>query len=317
LAWGTGDHHVKQLEETEYTLKTVSLFGEVNYQLISNLRLRLGGRYDRLWGDMDFGPNHTTGPQGHFSSKKIGIFSPKVGLLFTPLDKLDIYANYGEGFNVPGLMDGQFFSEHQLKMTKRKQYELGFRSSPYTWMEFGSVIYLANTKNDIQQNLTTKRMENAGQTRRRGVETYVKFFPVQHLTISADYAYQDVKYKKNIQHPTWEGRRLPQVARHIVNAEIAYIPPEGWGGRATLNYNFDYLLQENPERALHPHYKGHDFGTVDAQVNYRFNDKYKISLDVLNVFNDRPKQGVPNAQGYFNYWPSNPTTAYLTLEVSF
>jgi hypothetical protein len=37
--------------------------------------------------------------------------------------------------------------------------------------------------------VTTKKLENAGQTRRRGIETYVKFYPVQYLTISADYPY--------------------------------------------------------------------------------------------------------------------------------
>jgi iron complex outermembrane receptor protein len=315
LAWGTGDHHINQIVESDYTLKTISFFGEVNYQIIDNLRMRVGGRYDRLWGEMDYGPRND-GLQGHFTSKKIGIFSPKVGLLFTPIERLDIYANYGQGFNVPGLADsGQFFTEHQLKMTKREQYELGFRSSPYSWLDFGAVYFLANTKNDIQQDLVTRRIENAGQTRRRGLETYVKFYPVKNLTISADYSYLDVKYKKNVNNPLLEGRRYIQVPRHIINAEIAYIPPEGWGGRATLNYNIDYLLRDNPAEAIR-HYKGHDFGTVDAQVNYRFNEKYKISLDVLNVFNDRPKQGIPD-QGYFNYWPANPTTAYLTLEMNF
>jgi iron complex outermembrane receptor protein len=247
----------------------------------------------------------------------MGMFSPKAGLLFTPIDQLEIYANYGKGFNIPGLNNAQFFSQHQLKMTEREQWELGYRLKPFSWVELGQVFYLANTKNDIQTKLNSTELENAGKTRRRGVENYVKFFPIEYLTISADYTYQDVITRKNIASPWLEGRRLTSVPRHIINAEIAYEPLEGFGGRASFNYNADMMLQDNPRAEVNPFYKGEDYGTLDLQVNYRFNPKFKLSLDVLNVFNDRPRQGVPNQYGFFAYWPANPTTAYLTLEMEF
>jgi outer membrane receptor protein involved in Fe transport len=320
LHWGFGNKHFEHVNDTEYTLNTVSFFSESNYQIIDKLKIRVGARYDNLWGAFDYGPNHNgtgiTG-QSHFNSEKKGFFSPKFGLLFTPFDIIDIYANYGKGFNIPGLNSAQFFSQHQFKFTEREQWELGFRVSPYNWMDFGSVYYLADTNNDIQKNIVTNVVENAGQTRRRGLESYVKFYPIQYLTISADYSYQDVKYRKNVANPQLNGRRYTNVPRHIFNAEVAYAPLEGWGGRASFNWNADMTLRDDPNAAIHKFYRAENFGTMDTQVNYRFNKKYKISLDVLNVFNDRPRRGVPNANGYFAYWPVNPTAAYLTLEMEF
>lgn len=127
--------------------------------------------------------------------------------MFTPPDTLEIYANYGQGFNLPGLNSGLFFTQTNLQLTKREQYELDFRASPFELVEFGSVFYLANTKNDAQRNPDTRRTENAGQTRRSGLETYVKFFPLKSLTVSSDYTYQEAKYRKNL-NTVLERRRL-------------------------------------------------------------------------------------------------------------
>jgi outer membrane receptor protein involved in Fe transport len=320
LHYGYGLQHFDQITDMEYILHTISLYSEVNYQLIDKLKLRLGGRYDRIWGDIEYGPhNDKNKPKpGHYNSKKIGIFSPKAGLLFTPNDIIEIYANYGKGFNLPGLNNAQFFTKHQLKMTEREQWELGFRASPYNWLTFGSVYYLANTKNDIQHPLDAPSdvLENIGKTRRRGLETFVKLYPVEYLTISGDFSYQDVKNRVNAANPRLNGRRITNVPRYIYNAEISYAPPEGWGGRASFNWNADVMLRDDPSSTLHPFYSGEDYGTLDLQVSYKFSDRFKLSLDVTNVFDDRPKQGVPNQYGYFAYWAPTPTAAYLTLEMN-
>jgi outer membrane receptor protein involved in Fe transport len=318
LAWGYGNRHFEQLEDYKFNIKTLSFFAQSNYQLLENLRIRLGGRYDQIRGDIDYGPHQPVISNTHYDSKTLGIFSPKIGLLYTPIEQLQIYANYGKGFNLPGLNDGRFFSEHQLKLTERDQYELGFRASPYSWMDFGSVYFFAETSNDVEKDYNTNKIVNAGQTRRQGIETYVKFFPIEYLTIYADYSYHDVRYKLNSANPWMNGRRLINVPRHIFNVEVSYRPDQGLGGRASFNWNADLLLRNDPRTTTYNGvYYAENFGTLDLQLNYRFNEKYKINLDVTNVFNDRPRHGVPNQNGYFAYWPANPTAAYLTFEVDF
>jgi outer membrane receptor protein involved in Fe transport len=92
----------------------------------------------------------------------------------------------------------------------------------------------------------------------------------------------------------------------------------GWGGRASFNYNADLMTSDDPSnlnRAV-PVHAGEDYGTLDLQVNYRFNEKMKVSLDVTNALNDRPRQYNPNARGNYGYWPANPAAVFLTFELN-
>ncbi|MDR1314931.1 MAG: TonB-dependent receptor [Deltaproteobacteria bacterium] len=315
-----GNKHFDHFTDTLVNLHTWSLFGELNYQITDTLKMRVGGRYDRIWGSIDTGPEHGTNPNQqnqHFSGKTLEIFSPKIGILFEPFESLSLYANYGKGFNLPGINNIQYFTMHQLKPTIREQYELGFRANPLDWLELGSAVYLAETSDDVQLNNATNALENSGSTRRKGFESYVRITPFDHLTVYADYSYQDARTVTNVAERRLEGRRVTRVPRHIMNAEVAYSPPEGFGARARYNWNSDIMLQDNPAQAVNPFYRGEDYGRLDLQASYRFNEKYKLSLDVLNAKNDRPRQGVPNAQGYFLYWAVPPTTVHLTMQMDF
>ncbi|MDR3204659.1 MAG: TonB-dependent receptor [Deltaproteobacteria bacterium] len=317
LHWGYGNQHFEHFEDIEFKLNTLSFYAKTNLQILDKLKLRLGGRYDSMWGDFVYGfyNEEPIGPI-HYKSRTLSIFSPKAGLLFTPIDNVEIFTSYGRGFNIPGLTNSRFYSLHQLKLTVRDQYELGLRSSPLEWLDFGLTLYLADTSNDVYRDLITREYVNGGATRRKGLETYAKFYPVKDLTISANYTFQDVRYRKNPQNSYLNGLRYTQIPRHLFSAEIAYEPPEGFGGRASFYWNADILLQNDPTRTPSV-YKGEDFGTLDLQLSYRFLEKYKASLEVLNLLNYRPKPGVPNTDGYFAYRPANPITAFLALEMNF
>ena len=328
LIWGSGNSHGAQYGDTEYGMDTWSAYTEGVYQLLDSLKVRAAVRYDHFASDIDTGPNHTQWgtPNTHYKAAGRGEFSPKFGLVFTPLENLDLYANYGRGYAMPGISNGNFFTLDNLKLAKRDQYEIGFRYSPTSWVDFGSTLYLIDTTNDFHSFLNpgTGQVEsqNAGKTQRKGIENYVKFYPVEHLTLAANYTYQEAEYKKRPDAPELEGRRFTGIPRHIFNLEAAYAPPKGLGGRAVFNWNADIVGRDDPRPyTANPNirnpYKSEDYGTLDLQVNYRFNDRYKLSLDVTNVLDDRPKQGVPNAQGNFLYWPQAPRAVYVMLEGSF
>lgn len=330
LYWGHGNTHQpgSQYGDTDYTLDTWSIYGDGIYQIIDPLKIRLGLRYDHFSGGVDTGRNHTAwgNPDSHYEAKGQGVFSPKFGLLLSPWENVEFYANYGRGYSMPGLSNGNFFTLDNLKLAKRDQYELGFRSSPFSWMDIGSALYLINTTNDFLnvENPVTgiREQQNAGKTQRKGIETYVKFYPLEHLTLAADYTYQQAEYKKRPDRPDLEGRRFTGVPQHIFNIEAAYAPPEGLGGRASFNWNANIAGYDDPRPSgVNPNIKGlylyEDYGTLDLQVNYRFNDKYKLNLDVTNVLDDRPQNGIPNDRGNLLYWPQAPRAVYLTLEADF
>jgi iron complex outermembrane receptor protein len=315
--WGSGPKHTSHVTDAEFSLKTWSFFGEAIYEAFEDFKVRLGGRYDKITGKVRTGPFHESSPNMEAEGTNIGFFSPKVGVSYSLTDYLELYANYGKGFNLPGVTNLRYFTMHQLKSTVREQYEIGFRAAPFAWLELGSSYYFAMTTNDIQRNPETNEFENIGETRKQGIETYLKLFPIDNLTIYADFSYQDAKYKINPASLILEGRRITGIPRYIFNAEVAYEPPEGLGGRATYNWTGNMLRTDDPSRAIYKVLYAHDQGSVDLQLNYRFSPSVKLSLDLLNAFNERPVQGTPNAAGYFTYAPVAPMTAYLTLELNF
>jgi iron complex outermembrane receptor protein len=315
--WGYGTTPQEHIVDMEFQLKTLSFYGEVMYEAIDNLTLRLGARYDKIGGDVTTGPFQKDNPNMSFKGTDLTFFSPKIGVSYNPLYFLELYANYGKGFNMPGLGDMSYFTDHQLKGTVREQYEFGFRLTPFNGLEIGSAYYLAGTTNDVQTNPDTKKLENAGETKKQGLETYARYSPIDNLTLYADFTYQDAKYKVNPANRLLEGRRMTRVPRYVFNAEVSYQPPEGFGGRISYNWNGNMVRVDNPA-AFYPLVYEHDYGSMDIQMNYRFTKSFKLSLDVLNVMNERPVQGFSsNSSGYFTYTPVAPTTVYLTLDLNF
>ncbi|MDR2436799.1 MAG: TonB-dependent receptor, partial [Endomicrobium sp.] len=275
--WDTGPEKTDHYSDIEYTLKTISFFGEAIYEIIENLNVRLGGRYDQITGDITFGPyNDSADANQSFKAKNLSIFSPKIGLIYSPFDYLDVYTNYGRGWGMPGVGSGQYFRLHQLKQTIREQYEFGFRLRPLNWVEFGAVYFLARTSNDIGRPDNTSPYENIGTTEKRGIETYIMARPFEHIHISANYSYLDAKQKKQ-PNPINNDRRIANAPVHIFNFEISYSPPLGFGGRATFNYNANIL---NTYINGQPYYNS-DYGSLDLQASYKFNDSYTVKLDIL------------------------------------
>jgi iron complex outermembrane receptor protein len=322
LKWGTGRQRHEKFRDYKYFLNTLSVYGEANYQILEPLKVRVGGRYDKFTGDLNVKMQKNTGTladtlqPGSYDSKGYHAFSPKFGLLYTPMENLELYANFGRGFQLPN-SDTAFFTDPTQKISYRDQYEFGFRTSPLSWLSLGGSYYRLYTDNDLYTNPATNESENIGKTLRTGLETYADFFFATDWRFHLDYSYQDAKYKK------WAasgldmaGRRLTAVPRHITNLELNYEPEEGLGGRARFSWNADRVLRDQPGTA--PVY-GQDYGTLDLQLNYRFNEQYLVTLDVKNALDKEyyGSQGVYSpANGYFTYSPQNPLTVYVGLEIN-
>jgi iron complex outermembrane receptor protein len=213
LIWGNGrarnpDPGAHERDH-EYTLETLSLFGEINYQIIDSLRARIGLRYDRYGGHIISGPdqqiaepNDILGPNLYLVARERSVVSPKFGILYTtPLQWLEIYGNYSRAYGLPYMETGTFFVDPNSEMTKRDQFEIGFRANPTDWLSLESVYYLYKTKNDIifsRDEYDKVQHDNAGETKRYGIETSIAIIPYKNFRISGNFTYQIAKYTRNI-----------------------------------------------------------------------------------------------------------------------
>jgi outer membrane receptor protein involved in Fe transport len=103
--WRTDSVNAFQAPTTERTVtgaRVVSLglietkiagFGQVQIKPVPWLKFTAGGRFDQFFYDID--DRITPGGTPNISN---GITSPKVGLAITPVDWVELFANYGQGF---------------------------------------------------------------------------------------------------------------------------------------------------------------------------------------------------------------------------
>jgi iron complex outermembrane receptor protein len=157
------------------------------------------------------------------------IFSPRMGINFTPSNQLALFASVGQGFSMPspeetllpeGNINNEIEPEHGI------QYEAGMRLYLFrnkTWIE--TAVYLINLNN----LLVTKRLTediftgiNAGRTRHKGVEIMLKqeifnntFFP-GNLFLNINYTFSHNIFKDFTDDDNvYNGKQLPGIPSHI------------------------------------------------------------------------------------------------------
>lgn len=304
LVVGNGRNLGSKYLDYEITLYTTALFGEFNYQLAKPLRLVLGGRYDMFSGDLN-----DNLPSGDYDRGGPDIFSPKAGLVFTVRPGWDLYANYGRGFALPRGTD--LWKRSYLDPAIREQYELGLRAAPFPWMDFGASLWRLDTSDDFQPTIADPtELENAGETRRQGIETEVNLYPAEHVRLHLDYAYIDATYRNYIDGGVnRDGNRLSGVPENVLNAEAAYEPPKGVGGRLRYRWVSDWNIDSANTLSAD------GYQVVDAQVSYRFDKRYRLALDIVNLLDEKYSEYVGYANGVKTYAPADPISAYLTLTI--
>ncbi|MDR0354548.1 MAG: TonB-dependent receptor [Deltaproteobacteria bacterium] len=312
----------------------LSLFGEVNYQILEPLWVRLGLRYDSYGGDRS---SLAPALLDNVKAKRRDALNPKIGLLYAPLTNLEFFANYGQTKDLPSLSGGEFFTKPEEEMPKSRQFEVGVKAAPVDGLSLGLAGFHIDTKNDLSTNVALGRLENIGQTKRFGLEFSASADWADYWRADANYTWQKAVYKNTVRRMAIslpnnarsnlnydvDGRRLDDTPKHIVNARLSYEPPRGLGGRISFWWYGDMVRNDLPLDVLNsigrPDYRLEkpDTASLDLRLDWRFNETYRLSLDVMNVL-DRRNIGfaAPTAMADTGYVYSlqPPRTFYLGLE---
>ncbi|MDR1677424.1 MAG: TonB-dependent receptor [Deltaproteobacteria bacterium] len=329
---GTGRTRGNIANKWHNNLKAWSLFGEVNYQVLEPLWARLGLRYDSYGGDRTIQSGAQAGQK--VKAERREALSPKVGLLFRPLENLEFFANYGKTYDLPAVAGGDFFTRPDMDMPVSQQFELGVKVAPVDWLTLGTAFFHIDTENDLMTNVVTRRLENIGQTRRLGLEFSAEATFLQNWRAMLNYTYQEAKYKNTNRFFSLnntpvdynlDGRWIDDTPRHIFNALLAYQPESGLGGRLSFWWYGHMVRNDFPIEQLmianRPDYnlKKPPTTSLDLQLNWSFNETYKLTLDVMNLFDHRNygfAAPTPMPAGGYVYSLQPPRTVYLGLEAN-
>lgn len=156
--------------------------------LTPTLNLMVGGRYDRFSQGTEF---PATGAAG--DTVRNNDFTPRAGLIYTPIDPLNLYASYSRSFAPNGRVGPTFLNAGEvLDPQTGKQYEAGIKTS---WLDnrlaVNAAIYELTRGNVRFTDVAANQVTLVGEQRHKGFELEAIGEIADGWNIMASYAYLD------------------------------------------------------------------------------------------------------------------------------
>lgn len=165
--------------------------------LFDKLHILGGGRYD--WVSYGTGADFNDGgsiqvAKANFRNLEDQKFSPRVGILYQPMQWLSLYGSYTESL---GSANGSLsYTGQNFKPEEAEQYEAGVKTEFFDKKLATTVSFYHLEKT----NTTTNDPNNpgfqiaAGKARSRGIEVDIKGQVTEKLNLVTTYAFTDIRY---------------------------------------------------------------------------------------------------------------------------
>jgi iron complex outermembrane recepter protein len=195
-----------------------------------------GGRYDLL--------NDYSEPVGAATASDTkGIFSPKLGVMYSLIDDVSLYANVSRGFRST---DGTIETP-SLPFITAWAYETG------TKFDEGAVsgslaLFLMDVSNEQTFDPITLTSTNGGKSRRQGIEADIAAQLTNEIRLTADWTFNDARYKNLVTDDgdTLSGARVYNTAKYIGIAALDITPHVNWNIRLSSNFVGPYSPFDDP-----------------------------------------------------------------------
>jgi iron complex outermembrane receptor protein len=216
---------------------------------------------------------------------RYGATLPVLGFSYAVSETLRVYATAGRGFETPTLNElayrpsGLTGMNFGLQASRSRSVETGIKARPAPGAELGLALFETRTDNEIvtQTNAGGRAtFQNAGATRRRGLEASGSWQLAPTLQAQAAATWLDARYRDGFltctatpcaaaSTPVPAGNRIPGIARAALFGAVTWQPAAGWRfgieGRALDKV---YVNDLNSDAA-----PGH--ATVAAYAGYQLN----------------------------------------------
>jgi outer membrane receptor protein involved in Fe transport len=227
--------------------RTAGVFVEEIAQVTPRLTLAGGLRFDR-W--RNYRAQSATRPLGAGASASVNAFadrtetafSPQTSALYKPRDNFSVAASFYRAFRQPTLNelyrsfrvgDVLTLANENLRAERLTGGEAGANvatrdgrasvRATLFWTEIARPV--ANVTLTVAPALITRRRDNLGRTRSRGLELEFEARPARRWTLAGGYLLADARVAQFPSNPELEGLRLPQVARHQLTFQLRYTNP--------------------------------------------------------------------------------------------
>jgi iron complex outermembrane receptor protein len=231
-----GALQLSQLEE----VVSLAPFAQGTLELTPTVSATAGVRYDSY----HFKATDRLLSDGDQSGKRnLSALSPMVGLNYSPMPQLNVYANYAEAYQTPTMNqlsnrpDGAGGFNQSLGPEYLHSFEVGVRGIlAGSRLDYSITGYTSRVKDAMVAHQGVGEQvfyENAGESARRGIELALGWRPTSTLRTRLAYTYRDFVYERYLSgDEDVSGNREPGIPPHTLYGEVTHSAP--WGLTSTL-----------------------------------------------------------------------------------
>lgn len=251
---------------------------------VANVKLVPAWRVDRVSGSFN---NYLANSRA--DSNDYGLISqPKLSAVWTPLDALSAYANWGRTFQV-GVGAASYKIPPRttdLDPSINTGIELGLKFAPTRSIDGRLAVWRQVATDEVYRDLNNPSGDsiNIGATRRRGVDLEIRARPAATVEAFATLAFQEaVITTPNPAAPTTLGKEVDHVPRRLYNAGVDWDVTPTVRLTSWLQGQSSYWLERT--NALTHKYGA--YTTLNLGTTWAATSWLELSGKVLNVTNGR------------------------------
>jgi catecholate siderophore receptor len=273
--------------------------------ILPQVKAVLGIRYDNF--DLKFRNNRT----GDIIHTNDGLVSPRVGLIYKPIEEVSIYGNYSLAY-VPRAGDqlaSLTLSNAALKPESFMNLELGAKWDIRPDLSLIAALYQLDRSNVIAPvpGDLTRTMLVDGQ-RSRGAEVGLMGRITPQWSVMGGYAYTDAEITRTQNVNAQAGAVVAQVPKHTVSMWNRYdLTPFLGLGLGVVHRSSMYATLDNT--VLLP-----GFTRMDAAMFVRLNKVLRVQANIENIAN---VEYIASANNNNNIMPGAPRIYRLTVVANF
>lgn len=333
-SWPFSTYISKTLSNQEGSLasiedSTASLYGLYfmeTFAPIKKLSIDLSTRIDNI----DFGINgdeittydytkrNYIGGMGLYSiDKSYTLLSSKLGTTYALTDYTNIYASVAMANQAPAT--SELIDNSNLNKSKSINYEIGIKTRAEKF-SYDLAIYQNDVSDEIIQIKDANGnsiYDNAGKTRKRGLELNGNYQVNHELSLGFSYAYSDFRYvnfEEKVGHSfvNRDGNFLPYIPQNLYVLNATYRLNNGFKSRIqTKSWGSYYMDNANSQK-----YEGYSFVT-DLMIGYDWKSQ-SIQLNIQNIFDKHyAMEATKDVYGNESYKAAAPMSFMLTYNYSF
>lgn len=309
----TGVKGAQSSEQDENVIR-FGFFAQEELALPFDLELTAGVRYERIRFEINDDFLSNGDDSGTFAYNE---WSFSGGLQWSPTPLANPYLRVASSFDTPtttslGNPAGAGVNQN-LRAQTAISYEIGMKGQLTDQLRYEVAAFHIRVDDELVPYVQAFQtfFENAGRSTRTGFELGALYQPIEGVTTSIAYTFSDFEFQdfKSLSGGDFDGREIPGVPRHLVNAEVSLEHPSGLFGTLRVQFVDDRFADNANSDGADSHLYSdvrlgynHRIGGWEISpyvgVNNLFDRQYTDNLRINDVANRRFFEPAPAINAY-------------------